>query len=191
MLTKMPGNEWEKFANLRAYYAFMWGHPGKKLLFMGCDFAQSHEWNHDAQLDWDAAERPLNKGLQNLVRDLNGVYRANPSLHAKDCEPDGFEWIDLNDAENSTYSFIRHGHNGDAPVVVVCNFTPIERVDYRVGVPAEGHWTEILNIDAEIYGGENRGNMGGVTADGAHWQGQPASINITLPPLSVLMLQQK
>ena len=191
MLTKMPGNEWEKFANLRAYYAFMWAHPGKKLLFMGCEFAQGHEWNHDQQLDWDAAERPLNKGLQNLVRDLNKVYRDIPSLHVKDCDPHGFEWIDLNDAENSTYSFIRHGNNGDAPVVVVCNFTPIERVGYRVGVPAEGHWAEILNTDAEIYGGENRGNMGGVTANDAHWQGQPASINITLPPLSVLMLQQK
>jgi 1,4-alpha-glucan branching enzyme len=191
MLEKMPGNEWEKFANLRAYYAFMWAHPGKKLLFMGCEFAQPAEWNHDTQLDWDAAQLPNHKGLQDLVRDLNKVYCGTPALHVKDCQHDGFEWIDLNDAENSTFSFIRHGNAGDPPVVVVCNFTPIERTDFRLGVPSAGHWDEILNTDASVYGGENRGNLGGVNADGAGWHGQAASFAVTLPPLSVLMFQQK
>jgi 1,4-alpha-glucan branching enzyme len=191
MLEKMPGNEWEKFANLRTYYAFMWGHPGKKLLFMGCEFAQPSEWNHDAQLDWDAAELPNHKGLQNLVRDLNHLYRDTPALYVKDCMHDGFEWIDCNDAENSTLSFLRHGNDGDPPVVVVCNFTPMERTNFKIGVPATGHWAEILNTDAGVYGGESRGNLGGVTADGAVWHGQAASIEITVPPLSVLMFQQK
>jgi 1,4-alpha-glucan branching enzyme len=169
----------------------MWSHPGKKLLFMGCEFAQPLEWNHDAQLDWDAAQRPDHKGLQNLVRDLNAVYREISALHVKDCAYDGFEWIDLNDAENSTLSFIRHGNEGDEPVVVVCNFTPIERSGFKLGVPSVGHWEEILNTDAAIYGGENRGNLGGVNADGSGWHGQSASFEITLPPLSVLMFQQK
>ena len=167
MLEKMPGNEWEKFANLRAYYAFMWGHPGKKLLFMGCEFAQPAEWNHDAQLDWDAAQKPLHKGIQNLVRDLNNLYRNTSALHVKDCTHDGFEWINCNDAENSTLSFVRHGNAGDPPVVVVCNFTPIERTHFKIGVPETGHWSEVLNSDAENYGGENRGNLGGVNADDA------------------------
>jgi 1,4-alpha-glucan branching enzyme len=191
MLEKMPGNEWEKFANLRAYYAFMWGHPGKKLLFMGCEFAQPAEWNHDAQLDWDAAQKPLHKGIQNLVRDLNNLYRNTSALHVKDCTHDGFEWINCNDAENSTLSFVRHGNAGDPPVVVVCNFTPIERTHFKIGVPETGHWSEVLNSDAENYGGENRGNLGGVNADDAGWHGQKASISITLPPLSVLFFQHK
>ena len=190
MLEKMPGNEWEKFANLRAYYAFMWGHPGKKLLFMGCEFAQPEEWSHDKQIDWDAAERPAHKGIQSLVRDLNHLYRATPALHVKDCSHDGFEWIDLNDSENSTYSFIRRGNDGDAPVVVACNFTPVERNGFRLGVPEQGHWAEILNTDANTYGGENRGNLGGVDALGEGWHGQPASMYVTLPPLSVVMFQQ-
>lgn len=191
MLEKMPGNQWEKFANLRAYYAFMWGHPGKKLLFMGCEFAQPSEWNHDTQLDWDAAERTEHKGIQNLVRDLNNIYQSTAALHVKDCAHDGFEWIDWNDAENSTFSFVRKGNQGDAPVVVVCNFTPIERTNFKIGVPAAGHWSEIINTDASVYGGENRGNLGGIEAKDASWHGQSASIEITLPPLSVLMFQQK
>ena len=191
MLEKMPGNEWEKFANLRAYYSFMWGHPGKKLLFMGCEFAQPAEWNHDAQLDWDSAQKPLHKGIQNLVRDLNNLYRNTSALHVKDCTHDGFEWINCNDAENSTLSFVRHGNAGDLPVVVACNFTPIERTHFKIGVPEAGHWLEVLNSDAENYGGENRGNLGEVNADDAGWHGQKASISITLPPLSVLFFQQK
>ncbi|MGJ8584064.1 MAG: 1,4-alpha-glucan branching protein GlgB [Marinosulfonomonas sp.] len=190
MIDKMPGNEWEKFANLRAYYGFMWGHPGKKLLFMGCEFAQPEEWNHDTQIDWDAAQNAPNKGVQNLVRDLNKIYRNTPALHVNDCRPEGFEWIELNDAENSTLSFVRYGAAGDPPVVVVCNFTPVERTGFRLGVPGDGTWREVLNTDAEIYGGGNRGNMGAVEAQNGTWQGQPASVSITLPPLAVVMFMQ-
>jgi 1,4-alpha-glucan branching enzyme len=187
MLAKMPGNAWEKFANLRAYYGFMWGHPGKKLMFMGCEFAQPEEWNHDSQINWDAAQRPEHAGIQRLVRDLNHLYRTTPALHVKDCEADGFAWIDAADADGSTYAFIRRGGPKDPPVVVVCNFTPVERTDFRVGVPQAGHWAEILNTDAADYGGANRGNLGGRDALAKGYQGQPASMTITLPPLSVLM----
>ena len=187
MLEKMPGNWWEKFANLRAYYGFMWTHPGKKLLFMGCEFGQPEEWNHQSQLNWDAAHRPEHQGVQNLVRDLNRVYRETPALHVKDCDHDGFQWIDGGDAENSTLSYIRRGGPKDAPVVVICNFTPIERSDFRLGVPGLGKWAEILNTDAAVYGGGNRGNLGGVEAEAVPHCGQPASIQITLPPLSVLI----
>ncbi len=188
MIEKMPGNWWEKCANLRAYYGFMWGHPGKKLLFMGCEFGQPEEWNHAGQVNWDAAQRPEHKGIQSLVRDLNALYRATPALHARDCEPEGFEWIDGGDAENSILSFIRRGQEGDPPAVVICNFTPVERPDYRVGFPQTGHWSEVLNTDAAVYGGGNRGNMGGVLANGRPWNGQPTSATVTLPPLSTLIL---
>ncbi len=191
MIEKMPGSWWEKCANLRAYYGFMWTHPGKKLLFMGCEFGQPSEWNHDAQIDWEAAERDDHAGLQRLVRDLNRLYRDVPALHVKDCEPEGFEWIDSNDADNSTLSYIRRGNDGDAPVVVVCNLTPVERSDVRIGVPSAGKWTEILNTDAAIYGGGNRGNMGGVTATSGPHHGQPISMKVTLPPLSVLVFSQQ
>ncbi|MBI1416464.1 MAG: 1,4-alpha-glucan branching protein GlgB [Limimaricola sp.] len=187
MLEKMPGNWWEKCANLRAYYGYMWGHPGKKLLFMGCEFGQPEEWNHQGQINWDAAARPEHAGIQSLVRDLNRLYRTTPALYAKDCEGDGFQWIEVHDAEASIYSFLRRGNPGDPPVVVVCNFTPVERSDYRLGVPSTGHWTEILNTDATVYGGGNRGNLGGVEAVEGPCQGQPASIRITLPPLATLM----
>ncbi|MCC0028846.1 MAG: 1,4-alpha-glucan branching protein GlgB [Brucellaceae bacterium] len=187
MFTRMPGNESEKFANLRAFYGFMWGHPGKKLLFMGCEFAQPAEWNHDAQLDWAAAGQPANAGVQRLIRDLNTLYRAEPALHAKDCEAGGFQWIDANDAENSIYAFVRRGHETDPHAVVVCNFTPVERDGWLCGFPLEGHWREAINTDAGIYGGENRGNMGGVDAKGRSHSGQPASARIVLPPLSTLI----
>ena len=189
MLDKMPGNHWEKCANLRAYYGFMWGHPGKKLLFMGCEFGQPEEWNHDAQINWDAAEQPAHKGIQSLVRDLNHLYRATPALHVKDCDAAGFQWIDHTDNEQSILSFIRRGADTDAPCVVVCNFTPVERTLHQVGVPMAGHWAEIMNTDAAIYGGANRGNLGGAQAHDAAYQGQPASIHITIPPLSTLIFQ--
>ena len=187
MLAKMPGSEWEKFANLRAYYGFMWGHPGKKLLFMGCEFAQGHEWNHDAQIDWDAAQRPPHAGVQRLVRDLNTLYRAHPALHVKDCEPDGFQWIEANAAEESVFAWVRHGGPDDAPVAVLSNFTPVDRT-WRCGLPRPGRWREALNTDAAIYGGGDRGNMGGVTADGPAWHGQPQSADIAIPPLSAIFL---
>jgi 1,4-alpha-glucan branching enzyme len=191
MLGKMPGGEWEKFANLRAYYGFMWGHPGKKLLFMGQEFAQGPEWNHNAQLDWDAAGRDMHQGVQRLVRDLNTLYRSEPSLHVKDCEPDGFQWIDANDADRSMYSWIRRGGPKDTNIVVICNFTPVERPDTLVGLPLAGTWEEVLNTDAAIYGGGNRGNMGRIEATGEGHMGQPASARIMVPPLSTIMLKYK
>ncbi len=188
MLGKMPGDDWEKFANLRAYYGFMWGHPGKKLLFMGQEFAQRAEWNHNISLDWDCLSDDRHAGMQRLVRDLNRIYAAEPSLHVKDCEPDGFQWIESNDADASTYAWIRRGGEGDAPVVIISNFTPIERSDWQCGLPHDGHWREALNTDAAVYGGADRGNMGGVTAVQEGWHGQPASARITVPPLSTVIL---
>ena len=189
MLGKMPGTEWEKFANLRAYYGFMWGHPGKKLLFMGQEFAQGREWNHNSSLDWHLLEYPMHSGVRDLVRDLNTVYRETPALHVKDCEPDGFSWIEANAADISVFAWARFGAEGDPPCVVICNFTPVERADWTCGMPRAGKWEEILNTDAEIYGGGNRGNMGGVTADGPEHHGQPHSAKVTLPPLSTLILR--
>ena len=189
MLQKMPGTWWEKFANLRAYYGFMWCHPGKKLLFMGCEFGQPSEWNHNTQVDWDAAQRPEHKGVQSLVRDLNRLYRDTPALHVKDCEAEGFQWVEANDAAQSVYAWLRRGNDGDAPCLIVCNMTPLERTDYRLGVPSRGHWSEVLNTDAALYGGGNRGNMGGATARETGSHGQPANIVITLPPLSTLVFR--
>ncbi len=188
MIEKMPGTEWEKFANLRAYYAYMWCHPGKKLLFMGCEFAQGHEWDHNGELDWNAAEQTANKGVQRLVQDLNALYKSTPSLHVKDCTEDGFGWIH-NDPSQSTIGFARYGDDTHAPVVVMCNFTPVERTDFRLGVPKQGFWEEVLNSDADIYGGGNRGNMGGVQSDDIGADGQGQSVVITLPPLAVVVLK--
>ncbi|MCL4108715.1 UNVERIFIED_CONTAM: hypothetical protein GTU68_049056 [Idotea baltica] len=190
MLSKMPGNDWEKFANLRAYYAYMWMFPGKKLLFMGCEFAQPEEWNHDSELNWTVAEQPEHKGIQRLVQDLNALYRASPALYAKDCNAEGFKWIS-NDPTQSTIGFMRLGELDDASVVVACNFTPVERVDFRLGVNAPGLWEEVLNTDAAVYGGGNRGNLGGVTAHDKAWDGFAHSISLTLPPLSVVALRLK
>jgi len=188
MLARMPGNDTERFANLRAYYGFMWGHPGKKLLFMGCEFAQPEEWRQSGELNWNAAERPAHAGVQRLIRDLNTLYRATPALHVKDCDSDGFQWIEANAAEDSIYAWIRRGGPDDPPVVVICNFTPVERRDWRCGLPLQGKWREALNTDADIYGGGNRGNMGGVAATGEAMHGQPASAPVTLPPLSTVIL---
>ena len=189
MLARMPGNEWEKFANLRAYYGFMWGHPGKKLLFMGQEFAQPEEWNHDAQLNWDVLGGPQHAGLQALVRDLNTLYRGTPALHARDCEPDGFQWIEATDADRSVYAWVRRGGDGDAPVAVVCNFTPVEQPAYQIGLPHAGQWREVMNTDAQTYGGGNRGNMGGVTAVPGESHGMPAHATVVVPPLSAVYLQ--
>ncbi len=190
MIEKMPGTEWEKFANLRAYYAFMWTQPGKKLLFMGCEFAQPEEWNHDAELNWAAAEAPAHKGIQTLVRDLNALYRSTPALHAKDCEADGFVWLS-NDPSQSTMAYLRKGGPDDAPVAIACNFTPVERLDFRVGVPSAGFWEEALNTDAAIYGGGNRGNLGGCEATDTPYDGHDHSVTLTLPPLSAIVLKRR
>jgi 1,4-alpha-glucan branching enzyme len=190
MIAKMPGDTWEKFANLRAYYAFMWAHPGKKLLFMGCEFGQWREWNHNVSLDWHLVEQDSDhRGLQSLVRDLNRVYRETPALHVNDCRPEGFEWITSNDAAASVYSFVRKGGAGDAPVVAVINMTPVERT-YRLGLPGPGHWAEVLNTDAGVYGGGNRGNLGGVVAEPVPHQGRDWSALVTLPPLAGIYLKQ-
>ncbi len=188
MLAKMPGNEWEKFANLRAYYGFMWAHPGKKLLFMGCEFAQPEEWNHDAELNWDVLGDPRHAGMQRLVRDLNTLYRGTPALHVKDCEADGFQWIEGGATEISVLAWARYGGEGDATVVAVSNMTPIERTGFRCGLPNGGRWREALNTDAGIYGGDSRGNMGGVTAEEIAYHGQGHSAELTLPPLSTIIL---
>ena len=188
MLEKMPGNTWEKFANLRAYYAFMWTHPGKKLLFMGCEFAQPEEWDHNGELNWAAADTPAHKGIQTLVRDLNAFYCATPSLHVKDCDPDGFAWL-AGDAAQSVLGYVRYGNADDAPVIIMCNFTPVERLGFRIGIPRAGFWEEILNTDAAIYGGENRGNFGGVASTDTGADGHQQSLTLTLPPLSVVVLR--
>ena len=189
MLGKMPGEGEQKFANLRAFYGFMWGHPGKKLLFMGQEFAQGAEWNHDSSLDWHLLDLPQHRGVQALVRDLNRIYRDTPALHVGDCRPEGFDWIEADDAEAGVFAWLRRGRGGDPMVVVAVNMTPVER-RYRLGLPAAGHWTEVLNTDAAAYGGGNRGNLGGVTAEPVPWHGRAQSAPVTLPPLSAVYFQQ-
>jgi 1,4-alpha-glucan branching enzyme len=189
MLDKMPGSGAEKFANLRAYYGFMWGHPGKKLLFMGCEFAQGREWNHNQSLDWHLLDIAEHSGVQALVRDLNRHYRDTPALHVNDTRPEGFQWIESNDAKASVYAWARKGGADDPMVVCVTNLTPVER-RYRLGFPAAGQWEEMLNTDAAVYGGGNRGNLGGVATESVEWHGQAQSALVTLPPLSALWFKQ-
>ncbi|MGA0612393.1 1,4-alpha-glucan branching protein GlgB [Caldimonas sp. KR1-144] len=191
LLGKMPGDEWQRFANLRALLACMWTHPGKKLLFMGGEFAQQREWNHDVALDWHLLEEPHGRhlGVQRLVRDLNRLYREQPALHARDCEPEGFEWIEAKDAERSVLAYLRHDGEGRT-LLVAANLTPVPREGYRVGVNGPGRWREVLNTDAAAYGGSNLGNgLGPVAAQpqGAH--GRSHSIDIVLPPLAVVVFE--
>ncbi|MFT4149598.1 MAG: 1,4-alpha-glucan branching protein GlgB [Paracoccaceae bacterium] len=190
MLTRMPGDGEQKFANLRAYYGFMWGHPGKKLLFMGQEFAQGREWNHDQSLDWHQLDTPAHAGVQALIRDLNRTYRDNPALHVNDTRPEGFDWLEANDAANSVFAWVRKGRADDPMVAVVVNMTPVER-RYRLGLPVAGQWAEILNTDAATYGGANRGNLGGVVTEPKAWHGQAQSALVTLPPLSALYLRHE
>ncbi|MBC7158543.1 MAG: 1,4-alpha-glucan branching enzyme, partial [Porphyrobacter sp.] len=185
---KMPGDEWQKTANLRAYLAFMWTHPGKKLLFMGCELAMPAEWNHDEQLPWHLLDDPAKAGVQMLVRDLNRLYAREPALHALDTDPGGFQWLVADDAVNSVFAFLRRDRGG-APVAVLANLTPQPLHDYRVGLPQDGAWHEILNSDAGVYGGSNVGNSGAVAAYGERSHGQPFSATLTLPPLGVILLQ--
>ncbi len=189
MITKMPGNDWERFANLRAYYGFMWTHPGKKLLFMGCEFAQWSEWNHGAQLEWHLLDEPRHLGIQTLIRDLNRVYRTEPGLHVNDCRPEGFKWLEGGDTQASVFAFARFGRTGDAPLVVVMNLTPLERTGYRVGFPTPGIWSEVINTDAVTYGGGGRGNLGRVSTETFAAMGEQQSALLTLPPLSVLIFK--
>ncbi|RDE10169.1 1,4-alpha-glucan branching protein GlgB [Pelagibacterium lacus] len=190
LLTKMPGDDWQKFANLRAYYAFMWGHPGKKLLFMGQEFAQRDEWNEAQALDWWLLDAPAHEGVRRLVSDLNTVYRELPALHARDCEPEGFEWIIASDRANSVFAWVRRAP-GAEPVVVISNMTPVLREKYRLPMPASGRWTERINTDAGWYAGSNKGNQGVVMATEGNEYGYPATAEIVLPPLSTLILQHE
>jgi 1,4-alpha-glucan branching enzyme len=189
LLGKMPGDRWHKFANLRAYYAFMFTHPGKKLLFMGAEFAQQREWNHAESLDWHLLEEPLHAGIQRLVRDLNKLYRETGALHERDCELEGFSWIDFHDVDSSVVSYIRRGADADHFVVAVCNFTPVVRHGYRIGVPQGGRYRECLNTDSSFYGGSNVGNAGQVAAEDVRSHGFTHSLCLTLPPLAVLILR--
>ncbi len=191
LLGKMPGDRWQKFANLRAYYAFMYAHPGKKLLFMGNEIGQEREWNHDMSLDWHLLDDGLHSGVQRLVRDLNQAYRQRPALHELDCESAGFEWIDTNDSEQSMLSFLRKDRGGDRPVIAVCNFTPVPRPAYRIGVPAAGFYREIVNTDAGAYGGSGIGNLGGVEALAEPWHGRDYSILVTAPPLATVLFERE
>jgi 1,4-alpha-glucan branching enzyme len=186
ILARMAGDTWQKFANLRAYYGFMWGHPGKKLLFMGQEFAQGAEWNYQQSLDWHLLDVDWHRGVQRLVKDLNQAYRELPALHQRDCDGSGFTWVDANNAEQSVFVWLRHGEPGTPSVLAVSNFTPVPRENYRVGLPTSGRWTEHLNTDATLYGGSGVGNLGGVEAMAEPWHGQPCSATLTLPPLATL-----
>ncbi len=185
LIAKMPGDGWQKFANLRAYYAFMWGYPGKKLLFMGQEFAQGAEWSEARGLDWWQLDIEPHKGVQALVRDVNRLYRATPALHQRDCEGDGFEWLIADDSANSVFAWLRKAP-GQPPVAVISNFTPVPRTGYGVPLPHAGRWREILNSDAALYGGSSMGNMGGVTAEP---QAHGARATLTLPPLATIWLE--
>ena len=183
LVQKMPGNGWERLANLRAFLAYMWAHPGKQLVFMGCEFAQAREWSHDRSLDWDLLERESHSGVQSLVRDLNGVYRANPPMWESDVDPTGFAWIDANDAAGNVFSFLRFDKAGN-PLACVANFSGATRRAYRLGLPRSGPWREVLNTDAAAYGGAGEGNYGVVSAEDTPWHGQLASATVVLPSLS-------
>jgi len=192
MLQKMPGDRWQQFANLRAYYGYMFGHPGKKLLFMGCEFAQDREWNHERSLDWHLLNDAMHDGVRKLLRDLNTLYKATPALYQRDFTSDGFEWIDHSDAERSVLSFVRRGNEVGAMIVVVCNFTPSPQRGYRLGVPNAGVYRECLNTDSMHYGGSNVGTaFGAATAQSQPFHGKPHSIVIDLPPLATVMFEWK
>jgi 1,4-alpha-glucan branching enzyme len=186
LLARMPGDDWQKLANLRALLAYMWTHPGKKLLFMGGEFGQWSEWYHETSLDWHLLEHAPHQGLHRLVKDLNRLYRREPALHECDFSNDGFEWVDLHDWEASIISSLRKGRDPREQILVVCNFTPVPHHNYRVGVPCGGYWQELLNSDAGIYGGSGQGNLGGVVATPQPIHGRYHSLSLTLPPLSVM-----
>ncbi|MBC7634396.1 MAG: alpha amylase C-terminal domain-containing protein, partial [Acetobacteraceae bacterium] len=181
LLTKMSGGDWQKFANLRAYYGMMWGYPAKKLLFMGQEFAQRREWSEERALDWDLRSAPMHEGVRNLVRDLNRLYAAKPALHARDCEAEGFEWLIADDRQNSVFAWARKAP-GANPVAVVCNMTPALHDHYRLPLPNDGVWREIFNSDAQVYGGSGQGNHGTIAAgDGA--------AHVILPPLATIIFE--
>ena len=189
LIGKMPGDDWQKFANLRALYGYMWAHPGKKLLFMGGEFAQRREWTHEGELEWWVCALPEHGGVQHLVRDLNRIYRREPALYKIDFSPEGFEWLDVGNADMSVIAFLRKAPGDGAPLLVICNFTPMPRRNFLVGVPRRGVWHEILNTDAREYGGSGWGNLGGVESVPVTTQGRLESLNLNLPPLATIVLR--
>jgi 1,4-alpha-glucan branching enzyme len=190
MIDKMPGDDWQKFANMRLLLAYMYAQPGKKLLFMGCEFGQYREWSHDRSLDWHLLEGPRHRGLQTWMEQLNRAYRNEGALHWFDNDPKGFEWVDCNDAPASVISLLRKGNSPEDTILIACNFTPVPRVGYMVGVPFGGYWKEILNSDAREYGGSGSGNMGGAEALPHGTHGRPYSLRLTLPPLGAVFLKR-
>jgi 1,4-alpha-glucan branching enzyme len=184
----MPGDPWQRFANLRALYGWMWGHPGKKLVFMGGEIAQYDEWNHDKSVDWHLAEHEPHRGMQTLMGDLNRLYREQPALFEVDSGPSGFQWIQADSGDASVYAFVRRSGDGKRHVLCVANLTPVVRHSYRIGCPQPGLYRELLNTDAAQYGGSGVGNHGQVEAKPHPWDGQPASMELTLPPLAVVWL---
>ncbi|MDX6679474.1 MAG: 1,4-alpha-glucan branching enzyme, partial [Solirubrobacteraceae bacterium] len=189
LIDKMAGDRWQKLANLRALYAYMWAHPGKKLLFMGQEFAQSAEWSYERSLDWHLLEHGEHSGVQSLVRDINRVYKQTPALWEVDFDGRGFWWIEPNDADSNVVAFARAGEDpGQDVLVCICNLSPIPRSGYRLGLPRAGRWVERFNSDSSYYGGTDTGNLGGVEADAQGWHGQPFSAEVTLPPLGVVWL---
>jgi len=191
LIRKMPGDEWQRFANLRAYYGYMWAHPGKKLLFMGGEIAQEREWNHDASIPWELLADARHSGIQRLVRDLNHIYAAEPALHGTDNDSMGFEWAVVDDHANSVFAMLRTTKDGCTMILAVSNMTPVPRIGYRIGVPKVGLWHEVLNTDAETYGGGNMGNGGALHTEDISAHGRPASLALVLPPLSTLLLRWK
>jgi 1,4-alpha-glucan branching enzyme len=189
LLNKMPGDVWQKLANLRLLYGYMYGQPGKKLLFMGGEIGQWSEWSHESSLEWHLLEDPSHRGVADWVADLNRAYRQEPALHELDSDPHGFEWIDANDATGSVISFLRRGRSTDDLILAIANFTPVPREHYRLGVPRGGLWRELLNSDADAYGGGNVGNRGGVQADSIAAHGRPCSVELVLPPLAIVLLK--
>jgi 1,4-alpha-glucan branching enzyme len=189
LLKKMGGDDWAKFAGLRAYYAFMWAYPGKKLLFMGEEMAPWQEWNHAGALDWSLLDHKPHAGMRRLITDLNRLYRNEPALHARDCEGEGFEWLIADDRDNSVFAWLRKSGGADPPVASVSNFTPVPREGYVLPLPSAGRWSELLNTDAEIYGGTGKGNLGRIVAGGTPSHGRPASATLTIPPMATLILR--
>jgi 1,4-alpha-glucan branching enzyme len=188
LLSNMPGDRWQQFANLRALYAYMWAHPGKKLLFMGSELGEWDEWDADESLHWNLLEYPEHQGVHALVRDLNRVYRETPAMWEVDFEPEGFRWLEANDASNNVLAFARLDAAESRPLVCVLNLSPVPREDYRVGMPLPGRWREVLNTDSAYYGGSGIGNSGSVVADAVPWHEQPFSAPLALPPLGALWL---
>ena len=190
LAAKMPGDDWQKFANLRLLLGYMFGHPGKKLLFMGIEMAQWDEWRHEKSIDWHLLQFAPHQGIHQWVKDLNHLYKNEPALYERDFTPDGFEWIDLNDYQQGVISFLRKSADGKSQVAVVCNFTPMTWHDYKIGVPEAGVWRELLNSDAAVYGGSSQGNLGGKEAQAKSFHGRPYSISLTIPPLGILFLKK-